>query len=176
MGCVALRVTSLMAALMLIAVTLSLSSAHAGNRTAEDYFLEGQKYHAEKKYPEAIVVYTKAIEMRPKFIEAYYGRGSSYALADHAEHALADFNTIIAINPSEEQAYYNKGVLFQIFKKFEESIEQFDLFLKHATFQTHPDQIKDVKKLIKKLERKIKERDASAEKTEIKKDSEGSEQ
>jgi protein O-mannosyl-transferase len=53
--------------------------------------------------------YNKAIELNPKYAEAYSARGTLYdALIDSA-NALKDYNKALALSPTLTETYYNRG-------------------------------------------------------------------
>jgi tetratricopeptide (TPR) repeat protein len=45
---------------------------------AKDLYIKGVDLFEQKRYQDAIKVFTKAIEKNPKFKEAYFKRGVSY--------------------------------------------------------------------------------------------------
>ncbi len=60
--------------LKLVANALSDPKREAENT----HFFEGQYYASKKKMQQAILSYTKAIELAPEFVNAYTARGSIY--------------------------------------------------------------------------------------------------
>ena len=54
----------------------------------QDYLDLGDKYLTETNYEEAIVAFTKAIELDPKNPEGYKGLANVYAAAERYEDAL----------------------------------------------------------------------------------------
>lgn len=67
----------------------------------EPYFNLGY-IHQEylKVYEVAIDNYTKAIEVEPKYYEAYYNRGLCYELMDQNDKAEADFRATLNLSPT----------------------------------------------------------------------------
>ena len=64
------------------------------------------------KYKEGIVAYTRAIELDPKFAEAYWaycGRGVAYSNLGDYRQAIRDFDKAIELNSKDAVAYYNRG-------------------------------------------------------------------
>jgi len=139
----------------LLAINVAPSFSEDEEKTPEDFFLKGRELHDSKKYSEAIDSYTRALDLKPNFIEAYYGRGASYGMLGDQELAIKDFDKIIELNPGDAQAYYNKAVAYEIFSDFVKAVEQYKLFLKHSNFQTPVDLTQKVQRKIEKLERKI---------------------
>ena len=67
----------------ILSILLALSFC-AYSQTAIDYFNSGFKKGKSEDFTGAIVDYTKAIELNPKYGEAYYFRGvSKYFLDDY---------------------------------------------------------------------------------------------
>jgi tetratricopeptide (TPR) repeat protein len=71
------------------------------------------KQRERKEYAEAIVNYTKAIALEPKFAEAYYGRGLTYSLLKQNKEALADFDRAIQLKPNLAEAYGSRADIYQ---------------------------------------------------------------
>lgn len=67
----------------------------------EPYFNLGY-IHQEylSAYEEAIGFYTKAIEIEPKYIDAYYNRGLCYEKMKNKAKAKADFQEVLKLNPT----------------------------------------------------------------------------
>ena len=60
-----------------------------------------------KSHDQAISDFTKAIEMNPRYYQAYYNRGIVYGNKGQYDQAISDYNKAIEINPRFAQAYYN---------------------------------------------------------------------
>ena len=75
------------------------------NEYREPYFNLGY-IHQEylKVYDVAIENYTKAIELDPKYIQAYYNRGLSYEQLDNKKKAEEDLRTALKLNPQYTHA------------------------------------------------------------------------
>ena len=76
----------------------------SGCKTVDDYN-RGVTYHKEGQLDQAIFEYSKAIEVNPRFVEAYFNRGFAYLNNGQYEHAISDFNKVIEINPKHSKAY-----------------------------------------------------------------------
>jgi tetratricopeptide (TPR) repeat protein len=59
---------------------------------------------ALKAYNKALEYFTGAINIDPKYVEAYYGRGVCYQEMKEPKKALAEFQTCLSINPDYEPA------------------------------------------------------------------------
>jgi tetratricopeptide (TPR) repeat protein len=79
---------------------------------AEQHFVNGMNLYADLKYKEAIIEYTKAIELKPNLIAAYDWRGLSYYYSDQFDLAILDFSKAIELDPSDKLAYDNRGLSY----------------------------------------------------------------
>ena len=59
----------------------------------------------------AIEYYTKAIELNPKYSDAYNNRGILKQELGDKEGAMQDYNKAIELNPNDSELYYNRGIL-----------------------------------------------------------------
>jgi len=66
----------------------------------EFYFLRGEIYRKLKMYNNAIMDYTKTIELNPDYLIAYVGRCLVYIFHGIPDEAINDINHVIEIGPS----------------------------------------------------------------------------
>lgn len=92
----------LMMALILAVMIFFTACKSKAERVQEQLDL-GQKYLTESNYTEAILAFTKAIEIDPESIPAYMGRAQAYRGTEQYEEAKTDYTTII--DKTEEQPY-----------------------------------------------------------------------
>jgi len=60
-------------------------------------------------YDRGIAYFDKAIEIEPRYAEAYYFRGRAYYYKRRYDKAIADFTKAIEINPGYPEAYNCRG-------------------------------------------------------------------
>lgn len=96
------RQNTLVMALILAVVMLFTACKSKAERVQEQLDL-GQKYLTEFNYSEAILAFTKAIEIDSESIPAYMGRAEAYRGAEQYEDAKNDYTTVI--DKTEEQPY-----------------------------------------------------------------------
>jgi Flp pilus assembly protein TadD len=75
----------------------------------DDYFAQGVEKGLQGDNLGAIVAYTEAIRLNPKYAEAYNRRGIVYVNLGDKQAAIDDFTQAIKINPNYDKAYYNRG-------------------------------------------------------------------
>ena len=80
----------------------------------------------QKEYKEAIDHYTKAIQLKSDFPEAYHNRGITYCHIKEFDLAIKDFNMALALNSNDVDSYNNRGVVYYDKGDFEKAIKDFD--------------------------------------------------
>lgn len=83
--------------------------------SAEAYNQRGVAYRMQGNQNDAIICFTKAIEINPQYAEAYLNRGLSYASSELKKYdqALSDFNKSIELNPNDNFfAYLSRGFIY----------------------------------------------------------------
>jgi tetratricopeptide (TPR) repeat protein len=63
-------------------------------------------------YDGTIAKYTEAIELDPKYADAYFNRGTAYYYKGQNDLAIADYSKTIELDPKYANAYYNRGVAY----------------------------------------------------------------
>src|SRR5881296_4543341 len=82
---------------------------------AKKYYNQGMQQVSQGKYEAAAESLRKAIEIRPKFPEAYHLLGIVYANGQRRLSDAADaFKKAIELNPSFAEAFYNLGLVYQV--------------------------------------------------------------
>jgi len=82
---------------------------YAERRTGPEY-IEG-----------AIEEYNKAIELDPKYVQAYSNRGVAYGYLGENDKALADFNAAIKLSPGSARPYYNRAVISLLEERYRDA-------------------------------------------------------
>jgi tetratricopeptide (TPR) repeat protein len=77
--------------------------------TAQTHLMHGDVYAEQGQWDEAIVEYSKAIEMDPKSAIAYANRAWAYGWKDEFDKAIADCDEAIRLDPDYAIAYSYRG-------------------------------------------------------------------
>ncbi len=101
-----------------------ISNQH-NHSTAEIEFYRGNENANLGKYKEAIENYDKAIELNPKYADAYNNRGNAKLHSGKNEEAIEDYNKAIELDPQYD-TYYNRGNAKLHSGKNEEAIEDYN--------------------------------------------------
>lgn len=89
------------------------------------HYIRGVAYFNQGDTFKAFQDLDKAIELNPKFFEAYTARGVTFVELGKLENAIEDFNKAISLNPQYPDAYYNRGSIYFKKGKQQEAISDF---------------------------------------------------
>ena len=81
-----------------------------------------------KQYPEAIKLYTFAIETNPDHPDLYqanFNRGQAFAAMEKLDEARADFTEAIRLKPDFKEAYKMRGILNLRTKRYDDAVYDF---------------------------------------------------
>ncbi|MFH0998700.1 MAG: tetratricopeptide repeat protein [Pseudomonadota bacterium] len=79
---------------------------------AEQFFNEGKELMKQSNYPEAVISFSKAIELKPEYFQAFFHRGISYHKQKLYELAIQDYTTTIAQKSDYAFPYNNRGNIY----------------------------------------------------------------
>ena len=91
-----------------------------------DYYNNGIILLKNKLYEQAIMEFSKAININPCQSEAYYNRGYAYAEKGQFENAISDYSQAISINNEYSEAYNNRGNIYSDQGEFEKAISDYN--------------------------------------------------
>ena len=75
---------------------------------------------------DAIVNFTKAIDLNPNDADTYYKRGLAYGSKGDYDDAIVDYTKAIQFNANDAQAYNNRGVVYRVKGEVGLAIEDFN--------------------------------------------------
>ncbi|MEP6988697.1 MAG: tetratricopeptide repeat protein, partial [Chloroflexota bacterium] len=86
-------------------------------------------YHEMGQNNKTVSDATKAIEISPKYADAYNTRGVGYLNLKNYDLALADFNKAIEIDSTFSFAYYNIALIYLRAGQYEKAEAEIQTFL-----------------------------------------------
>ncbi|MEP6616487.1 MAG: tetratricopeptide repeat protein [Ginsengibacter sp.] len=75
------------------------------------YYNNGNTKKKSNDFKGAIADYSKAIEINPKYSQAYNNRGSAYGSLSDFKTALSDFNNAVKFDSLNVDAFFNRGLV-----------------------------------------------------------------
>ncbi|KAL0073687.1 hypothetical protein J3Q64DRAFT_1745260 [Phycomyces blakesleeanus] len=95
-------------------------------KKAEDFKAAGNRKVAERNYPEAINLYTQAIEINGNQAVYYANRAAAYSQQGEHQKAVDDAKQAITIDPKYSKAYSRMGHALFCQKKYAEAVEAYE--------------------------------------------------
>jgi tetratricopeptide (TPR) repeat protein len=117
--------------ILIIACSILFSCATAQqtqwkSREAEVYNNRGFDYCETGQYDQAILDFSKAIEINPRLAHAYNNRGAAYLYKAQYDQAILDLSKAIEINPRLARAYSNRGWAYIKKWQYDQAISDFN--------------------------------------------------
>lgn len=106
---------------IILLITLFLSIA-ACMDPEYAHLKKGDDYSEKEKWSEAIIEYTKAIELSPNMIKAYNNRATAYTEKGEYDKAIADCTKAIEMDPKSTIPYYNRSIAYLYNREYNKAI------------------------------------------------------
>jgi tetratricopeptide (TPR) repeat protein len=104
--------------LLLLSILTAITIQAQSSRSAKDHLRRGIAKFSQGDIEGAISNYEKAIEMNPRFAEAFFNRGKARRAKGDLNGAIADFEACVEMDPRLAEnnrdiasAYYNRGFI-----------------------------------------------------------------
>jgi len=117
---------------------------------ALEHLRQGDSYSNRKLWDEAIIEYSKAIELDPGFAIAYSKRGTAYNMKELYDLAIADCNKAILLAPNLAEVYWNRSLAYKALGEKSKAIADIEKFI---TLTDNPQWIEMVEQEIEELSR-----------------------
>ena len=104
--------------------------------TAQEYFEQGDAFFDERDFENAILCYSKVVNLVPNFYEGYYKRGLCYCKFKEYEMAIADFSKVIELDYSNEEAYLQRAEVYASLGKYNKVIEDYTTLIELNPYNT----------------------------------------
>jgi len=91
------------------------SSAPKDPKSAEEFFALGNYDYDIGKCQDAVVAYTKALQLDPQFTQVYNNRAYTQMRLRNYTDAMNDLNKVLSIRPNYTLALINRGDLYNYY-------------------------------------------------------------
>ncbi len=95
-------------------------------QSPKKYYKTGKEFLAKNAYQDAIEQFSKAIELKPEFTDAYIARAEVYETLGEKEKALEDYRRTLVFLTKDGMIYYHAGKLCYDLGKYEDAVELLD--------------------------------------------------
>lgn len=110
------------------------SSIHYCNFTRKivpaDFIEKAEILHEEKDFQQAIIYYSKALEIDGNNYETYFNRGRCYEESGMKDDALSDYSSAISSNKSHSESYYWRASVNYDLSNFQEAANDWNQSIK----------------------------------------------
>jgi tetratricopeptide (TPR) repeat protein len=102
---------------------------HINSNNAIELSKQGKTFLELQRYPDALEVYEKAINLNPNYVPGWNGQGKAlFALKKYAD-SLAAYDKAIQIQPDYLEAWSGRGFALANLQRYAEAISSFDRVL-----------------------------------------------
>jgi lipoprotein NlpI len=115
--------TSVLCLALLAVVFLNSASSFGGDET--NYFNRGNARARKGDLNGAQIDYNKAIQLNPKYCEAYRNRGFAKSDMGNLDRAMLDYNKAIELNSEYALAYLSRGLLSYNMREYADALADF---------------------------------------------------
>ena len=122
-----LKTTSrlLMKLCFFVIVVLINAGLTFSQQTEEDYYEKGLEALANKKYNEAVTLFTNFIKTKPDTAVAYFERGNAYYGLENYKLAREDYQKAANMNYYNSELYYKLGLVNTNLKQYSDALDNF---------------------------------------------------
>ena len=134
----------------ILVVFLTIGLCYCEARGAVDkersifHYTTGCSYLEKGQWDKAIAEYNEAIELDPKYVEAYFNRGNAYDEKGQYKQAISDFTKAIEINPRFAEAYNNRALSSYFKREYDKAWEDVHK-AQNLGYQVHPEFLKTLR-------------------------------
>jgi tetratricopeptide (TPR) repeat protein len=93
--------------------------------SASAYLQRGNAYKNLGRFDQAVVDWSRSIELDPNQADAFTARGTYYQSKNDTAKALADFERSLLLNPTVD-GYFQRGQVYAALKQFDKAIQDYD--------------------------------------------------
>lgn len=98
--------------------------------SAQEFFRAGVEQMQSQNYPEAVQIFSKAIDVNQNFSAAFSNRCLAYLQLGEYESAIQDCTQAVNLNSSNTEAYLNRGLAYYKLGNYQAAIANYNQLIK----------------------------------------------
>lgn len=106
---------------------------------AKNYYDLGNVFHEDLNFTQAIVAFTKCIELDPTNTQFYDSRSYMYETLNYFDKAVADLGKAIELKPDSGYFYFCRACVYEEFEDYENAVKDFLKLIELNYFQKNRD-------------------------------------
>jgi len=96
----------------ILALSLFLTPVYSNGQNAKKFYKAGTVFVEKNAYADAIVQFSKSVELDPDYTKAYIARAKAFELTGNDVQAAEDYKRAIVFLPKDSEVHYQAGRLF----------------------------------------------------------------
>jgi tetratricopeptide (TPR) repeat protein len=118
-------VTAIVAYFIVLAILVGLVAIAYRPLLARYHYSQGYTSGQRKDFDTAIIYYTEAIRLDPRYSDAYFARGFAWNEMKQFDSAIADYSEAIRLDPQNASTYLNRAYVHSGKKEFKTAIADY---------------------------------------------------
>ena len=110
---------SVLSAFFAAFVVVTVVSQSFAQPNAEAFFVSGTEHLNSGRFEQAIAEFSRAIQLDPRFVNAYNNRGIAYKRLNQLDRSIADFTKGISIDPKDADLFSNRASVYALQKNYD---------------------------------------------------------
>ncbi|OKH38341.1 hypothetical protein NIES2119_09905 [[Phormidium ambiguum] IAM M-71] len=115
---------------LLASTAIALPTPAIAQKTPQRLFCEGHIYWGQGGYGQAVMAFSQAIKLNPRYAEAYFFRGLSHHEKGNYVAAIQNYNQALVLGyPRRDLIYKDRGHAFALIGDYKQAFEDLKLAL-----------------------------------------------
>jgi len=111
----------------ILIVLLAMTTTVVQSQSAKQYYKAGEDFSRALNYKDAIVQFSKAIELDPDFDKAYISRAGAYSNIGEHKNAAEDYDRALVFEEKEPELYFFSGKQWHLHGNYEMAVSKLSL-------------------------------------------------
>src|SRR5438105_8459999 len=111
-------------ALLAVCLCLGVGCSRDPEMAKRRYLESGQRYMEKGKFKEASIQFRNALQLDPRFVEAYYKLASVHIALREWQEAFNALQEAVELDPSRMDAHLSLGMLYLSAREFDRAADE----------------------------------------------------